>query len=464
MEKAESIVRRTFRISITEGIFSQIYQSLTMIGSGFVVKLLVILQANPFHFSILSAIGQVSQVFQTLGVAFTYRLPERKGICIKITAAGRFLTFFLGLGLFFTVRNQGIWFSLGLLFLSASLLSIGSNIWIAWISDIIPLSLRGRFFSRRNQVLLFCGMIAGYIFSYLTDLFDLPDKAFGRQVLAYTRWSGFFVPQNQRYFLSGIFVLASALALFGLYILSFQPERKRDLPEEPLKKVYGRPFRNPNFIRLLVFGSWWMLAIGIGSAFWAPFMLKKLQLSLFQMQLYGTIHMLASLFAFRFWGRFVDFHGNKTAMKICILLGGFNPLLWLTMTAQQHTIIWFEALLSGFMWAGVGIVSTNFVLSLAEKGQEQVYSGIYGAICGVSMMTSTLLTGLFYPGSMTIAGKYLEPEQVIFGIGGLVRWTTMIPLILVYESKEKPLRYLWKMMLFGFRQRLISLYDRFYVK
>jgi hypothetical protein len=31
----------------------------------------------------------------------------------------------------------------------------------------------------------------------------------------------------------------------------------------------------------------------------------------------------------RLWGRLIDVYGNRTAMRIIIMLGGFNPMIWL---------------------------------------------------------------------------------------------------------------------------------------
>jgi MFS family permease len=440
--KKNNILRKTLRISIIEGIFSQIYGTFAMIGSSFIVKLLVILNASPIQFSLLSSIGQVSQIFQPLGVAITHNLPWRKRTCIKITAIGRFLTFFLGISLLFTVPQTGIWFILILLFCSASLLSIGGNIWIAWISDIVPLSYRGRFFSKRNQFLLVAGLLAGYLGSFAVDLFDANRHGFNQTFINFTGWGNFFRPEKQGVFLTGIFVFATFLSLIGLAVLSRQPEKKTIIKEEPLLEQYKQPLKDANFRKLLFFGVWWMLAIGIGSAFWSPFMLTKLKMSLFEVQLYGSLHIVSSLLSYRFWGRFIDTYGNKSAMFICVLLGGLNPMFWLFMTAQNHYIIWFEALISGFMWAGTGIVSTNFVLSIAPKGRAQVYSGLYGAFGGVGMMCTTLLSGILFPASLNLLYLHLEPEQVIFGIGGLVRWTALIPLFIVVEAKSKSLRNL----------------------
>lgn len=438
--KKHNLLRKTLRISIIEGIFSQIYGTFAMIGSGFIVKLLIILKATPFQFSLLSSIGQISQVFQPLGVAITHDLPWRKRTCIKITAIGRVLTFFLGISLLFANPQTGIWFALILLFFSASLLSIGGNIWIAWISDIVPLSYRGRFFSYRNQFLLTAGLLTGYLGSFAVDLFDVNRKGINQAFINMTGLGDFFSPQSQGTFLTFLYVFATFLSLIGLAILSRQPEKQTIVKDEPLWEQYKQPLKDANFRKLLFFGVWWMLAIGIGSAFWSPFMQTKLKMGLFGVQLYGSLAVIASLLAYRFWGRFIDAFGNKSAMFICIILGGLNPMFWLFMTAQNHYIIWFEALISGFMWAGTGIISTNFVLSIAPKGRAQVYSGLYGAFGGIGMMCSTMLSGILFPAPLNIIHLHLEPEQVLFGITGILRWTAIIPLMFVVEARSISLR------------------------
>lgn len=431
-------IAKTYRISIVEGIFSQIYGALANIGSNFITKFLVLLGASPLHFSILSALGQLSALFQPLGVALTHKPGKRKELCVWITAAGRFLSIFIGSALLFSQARQGIAFVLALLFISMGLQGIGGNIWIAWISDIIPAGIRGRFFARRNQILVFSGLLAGYLFSFLTDSFE---KGGGALRAFASRWVDpdlFFTPRNQSLWLAGVFVFAGIIGLAGLTILARQPDRKRSMQQViPLRKKFGEPFKDKNFRLLMAFGIWWMLATGVGSAFWTPFMLKNLGLSMFRLQIYGSLHMVSSLLSYSFWGKFIDRWGNKPAMAICVILGGLNPMLWLFMTPQNYSLLWVEGLFSGFMWAGNGVATTNFVLAIAGKGREQSYSALYGAIGGVSMMATTLLSGVFYPQPMILGSRLLASEQVIFGVGGVLRWLSIIPLMAVKEKRSR---------------------------
>ncbi len=441
LKHSNSLIRRAYRTSITEGAFAQVYGNLAQIGSSFITKLMVILGASPLHYSLLSAFGQVSAIWQPLGVALTHKLKTRKMACVWITAAGRFLTLFLGLALLFRMPQQGIIYVLALMFFSAGLQAMGANLWIAWISDLIPLSIRGRFFSRRNQILLSIGLAVSYVLSFHVDLFDGAKGGFKQFYLDMLGAESFFSPHNQAWFLAGIYVFATLIGLLGLIILARQPERPlRHQEAQGLRARYREPFKDKNFRLLLLFGMWWMLAVGVGSPFWGPYMLKKLSMSLFEMQLYGTLHTAASLLSFNFWGRFIDRFGNKSAMKICVALGGLNPMFWLFTSAGNYGILWLEGVVSGFMWAGTGIITTNFVLSIATRGKEQVYSGLYAALTGTAMMLSTLASGIFYPGSLDLGIRLLEPEQVTFGIGGLMRWLSFIPLLFVVERRSTPLR------------------------
>jgi hypothetical protein len=101
--------------------------------------------------------------------------------------------------------------SVGLLFFSAGFQATGANIWIAWISDLIPMQIRGRFFSRRNQILLAIGLVFSYIVSFHVDLFESSTAGWKAVYRSLLHAESFFVPQNQALFLAFVFVFASIL-------------------------------------------------------------------------------------------------------------------------------------------------------------------------------------------------------------------------------------------------------------
>ncbi|HWR59765.1 MAG TPA: MFS transporter, partial [Thermodesulfovibrionales bacterium] len=224
----------------------------------------------------------------------------------------------------------------------------------------------------------------------------------------------------------------------GLSVLSRQPEKIKKIEEEGITRMFVIPLRDGNFRRFLFYNCWWMSAVGIGAPFWQPFMMQKLGMSLFEVQIYGSINIIAAILVVRLWGRLIDAYGNRTAMRFIILLGGFNPMVWLFITPGNYPLLYLEAITSGIMWAGAGLVATNFALSIAPSERRQLYSGVSGAFSGVAMMTTMLLSGAFLPRVIEISGLRLEPEQVLFALTGLARWSAQAPLSWVLEPRSRP--------------------------
>jgi MFS family permease len=426
-------LRKIFQISVLSGIFGQIFSTLSGSGSAFLTKFAIMLNATPIHFAILSAIGQVSQIFQPIGAFVTQRRTKRKGVVLTLQFIGCGIVLCFGIVPFVFSIGNAIHAFLLIFFLSVSLLSIASNAWIGWITDVVPPKVRGRFFSILSQYVMLTAVGVGFVFSLFIDRFN----SAGRQVIN-TQSSTFFKTENLPLGFVIIFCIAVVAAFSGMGILSRLPEKEKKIEEEGATRMFFFPLRDGNFRKFLVFNCWWMLAVGIGAPFWQPFMLQKLGMSLFEVQIYSGINIAAAILVLRLWGRLIDVYGNRTAMRLIIMLGGFNPMVWLFVNPHNYQVLYLEAITSGIMWAGAGLVATNFVLSIAPNDRRQLYSGVSGAFSGLAMMTTMLVSGLFLPQHLEVGGIHLEPEQVLFGLTGIARWSTQIPLSLVRDRKSKP--------------------------
>ncbi len=431
--KKRSFLRDTFRISTAEGIFVQIHVLLSGAGSVFLTKLAVLMGAQPIHFSLMSAITQFSQIFQPLGYFFTRKLASRKKFVFQTAMLNRSLVIFYGILPLIFIPEKAIAVFLILFLISTILGAMAGNAWIAWISDSVPLNIRGRFFSFRSQILMAVGLVVSFIFSYCIDLFSGKRIFFSERIKSLFA-ADTFNPVNLKFGMAAVFVFAFLSGIIGLIVMLAQPERKKEIENENFAETMKSALSDRNFRKLLVYSMWWMFAVGIGSPYWQPFMIQKLKMTLMEIQLYGVISTVSSVIAIRFWGRFIDKFGNKTAMRFAIILGGLNPLVWLFARENRIWFLFFEAATSGIMWAGAGIVATNFVLAIAPPRRSQIYSGIYGAFSGLGMMATMILSGIFIPKrAIPIAGGILEPEQVLFLITALARWSAQIPLSGVKE-------------------------------
>jgi len=426
-------LRKIEKISVIEGIFGQIFNSLAGPGSAFLTKFAIMLNATPFHFGILSAIGQVSQIFQPLGALVTKRRRKRKGIVLGLQFSGRGIVLCYGVLPFLVLSDNAIHAFLLLFLLSVSLLAVAENAWIGWISDLVPLRGRGRFFSVRSQYLMLAAIATSYMFSLFIDSFTT-----GGGLALQDMKSAFLRADGLAQGFAVIFFVAAIAGFVGLAVLARQPEKIKAIEEEGIVGMFLLPMKDRNFRRYLLYSCWWMSAVGVGAPFWQPFMMQKLHMSLFEVQIYGSMNIIASILVLRLWGRMIDTFGNRTAMRFIILLGGFNPMVWLFITPQNYFLLYLEAITSGIMWAGAGLVATNFVLSIAPNERRQLYAGVSGAFSGIAMMATMLLSAALLPEGFIISGLRLEPEQVLFALTGIARLSAQVPLSWVREPRSRP--------------------------
>lgn len=425
--KKESIARKTIRLSTTEGIFAQFFFALASPGSIFITKFAILLGALPIHFGIISAIGQISLIFQPIGYLIMQKVDSMKREVIKYSFINRVIPLLFCILPFIMPLRYALYTFIVLFFLSASFKAISDNIWIAWVSDIIPLRFRGRFFGARTRFIVVAGLGISILASFFIDYIE---KTQGNAFLI----SG----ENFRIKMFAVIFAAAFIAgMISIFFLLKQPElKKRKNFNETALHLFS-PFKDKNFRMLVLYAFWWMGAVGIGAPFWQPFMIKNLSMSMTEIQIYGVLSTAASVMALKPWGKFIDTFGNKTAMRFAIILSGMNPLIWIFLKPDNYWFVYIEAATSGIMWSGANIIALNFVLSIAPENQRQLYSGVYGAVTGIAMMLTMLLSGFFLPRPMEVLGLSMTSEQVLFAMTGLARWTAQIPLSWIDEPHSK---------------------------
>jgi len=437
-EKIPSELRETFRISITEGVYSQVYSSLAGAGSVFLTKLLVMLGASSIQFGILAATGQIFFVLMPLGSLVTRKLTLHKSATVKWAVAGRALTPLIGVFPLFLSDRISITAVLAVFAASTALLAVSANIWTGWMARMVPLRIRGRFFAKRNAVLLSFGLFVAFLLGLLVDNFNND-------------------PASQRLVMAGLFVFAGIIGLIGLGILLKQPERPTNTDDIPALILFKEPFQDKNFRKLCLFGGWWMLAVGIGAPFWQPFMIEVLRMGVTEMLLYGMTSTLGSILTLKYWGRLIDRYGNIAAMKLAIGIGSIIPFAWLFVTHDSIWILFVEALIAGSMWGCVGVVTANLVLAVAPKEKAQVYSGLFGAFCGAGLIITMLASGIFMPPPMQLPGLSLHPMQVLFLITAFARLSALIPLSRVKEPNAVPLNVVLGKLRMWSKVRILNL-------
>ncbi|GAB4150203.1 MAG: hypothetical protein Kow00107_00650 [Planctomycetota bacterium] len=441
-EPSQAELDLTFRVSIIEAVFAAVFVSIGP-GSVFFTKLLNELGAGPMVFSVMAAIGPVASAFLPLGVAITKNLNSRKTAVVAFAFAGRALAIGIAVvPVLLTSPSVAVWMILAFFFASTVLQGISNNAWTGWIADNVPLKVRGKFFSIRSQYSMIFAFLTGMLFSVYVDLYDPNPGPVAKLIkgsLADVHWLS-FEHSGLLVAICAVFIGGGVVGMAGSLVLLKQPEAPKERETEPYLRMLLQPLKDRNFLKLLFYALWWMLAVGIGAPFWQPYMLNELKMSLTEIQLYGLVSTTAAVFAVRVWGRVIDAWGNKPSMIIAVILGGLNPIVWIWADGPDTKwIVFIEAATSGIMWCGTGVITANFVLAVAPADRRQMYSGLYGTVSGLGAIVTMLGSGIFLTTeNMDFMGLSLKPEQIQFGLGGVARWTALIPLSFVYEPTAKP--------------------------
>jgi MFS family permease len=354
-------------ISIIEGVFAQFHITLT--GGMFLTSFALFLKANPFQMGILTAIPSLLAGAGFFSAYIANIIGKRKTPCLLTALLGRSLFIFFVIGLIFNIRIS-IGFFFVIIFFFNLLLNFSGNLWLSWMSDLIPKEERGKYFGVRNTIISGVGMIVNYLGGKILDIYS-PNQAF-----------------------TIIFSVAVFFAVLAGITLSFQPEPGFEKKSIGFKDVFLKPLKDDNFLSLIKFVSFWYLFAGIAAPFWVVHMIKNLKMAYSKIAIYGIIAGIASLVFQVFWGRLIDRVKSKPILAINFVGITFLPIIWLFARPDFILPIWIDAFLSGLFWCGINLSLFNILLSLTEEKElKESYFAVFSTITGICGFLSSILGG-----------------------------------------------------------------------
>ncbi len=396
------------RISIIEGVFAQFHITLT--GGMFLMSFALFLNATPFQIGILTAIPSILAGVGFFAAYLANITGKRKTPCLMTALIGRGLFIFFVIALIFNIRISINTFFV-IIFLFNFLLNFSGNLWLSWMSDLIPVEERGRYFGIRTTIISAVGMVVNYLGGKILDHFTSP-KAF---VII---------------FLTAVFF--SSLA--GI-TLSLQPEPKFERRVINFRDVFMKPLKDSNFVALIKFVSFWYLFAGIAAPFWVVHMIKNLKMSYATIAVYGIIAGIASLFFQIFWGRLIDRVRAKPILTINFIGITCLPMFWLFARPDFILPIWIDAFLSGLFWCGINLSLFNILLSLTEEKElKEGYFAIFSTLTGIGGFLSSLIGGLIAQVLQNFRFEFLGQVFVNFHI--LFLGTSFFRLLSIFLLKN----------------------------
>ncbi len=425
-------LRGSLRLIIVAWLFGSAWMNLAS-GAAF-TRYAKLLNVTAFGFGLLAAIPFLGAAVQLPTSLFLERHGGRKPVFIWTCTAHRFLWVVIG-GLPWLLPASWQWPGLlVLIFVSTVLANIASPAWMAWMADVIPARIRGRFNARRIQA----GQAVGLVLSLLAGLaLDWPDET-QRTLL--------------RNLISGMFVLAGLCGMADILLFLRVPDPKpvHHHPTLSLRELVRQPLRNPAFRIFLGYSATMTFATGFVGQFLWLYVFDAVGMGNTRANLLlVTVPTLASMAVYPFWGRIVDRFGSKPALLLAGLIVVNGASAWILVTPTTWIPGYVAVLTAVLAWPGMELAGFNLLLRLADSGNRARASSAVVAINSMAVAIAGTLSGVFggllaeWLGTdwrVLVLGWPLTSHGVLFLASGVLRALALVWVLLLREERRTATR------------------------
>lgn len=364
-------IRRSLRFSTLEGTFAEVVGACA--GATVLTGWALHLRASPLEVGLLGAIPFLAQVVQ-IPAAWTTSLLGRRRVAIAAVALSRQALLPLVLLPFLpvpvAVQRQVL---LAVAGGSAVLGVLGNNAWVAWMGELVPEPIRGRYFGRRTAVCTLAGTLAGLVAARVLD-----RAARGGE-------TG-----------TALALLAVAACAAGAVTTAFmfrQHEPAGPPGPPPSLRAALRPLHDPAARSLLVYQLAWNAAVGVGGGYFAFHVLGNLKAGFTVLALHAATGAAMRVVSAPLWGRAVDRLGARPILVACSFAIGLLPIAWLFPTESRLWPIALDAVVGGLAWGGHALAAFAVPLAVAPRRDRPFYLAAFSMAGGVAYALATAAGG-----------------------------------------------------------------------
>ncbi len=390
-------LRRSLYLVILAATFGNAAGVITT-GAAWTGFLREVVRADDLQLGIIAAIPVIANTSQLFISYLMERKRNRRFLFLFFGILGRSLWIPIGLLPFFVpeaihyLRPWAVIILVALIAGGNSAVNLSFN---SLMGDLVPMRIRGRYFSVRYRTFVMAGILAGLAVSWIMD---------STGVLGYTI----------------VFVAAGVLGMIDLSTFFFVewPAMRMPPPEEKQQSFFSMirvVLKDKPFMMVTLFYTAWHFSVNVAAPFFNVHMLETLHMNYTQITLYNQItsNVMAVIFVSR-WGRLMDRFGNKPILHIAVFMCMLTPLLWLTVTPATTWLVIILNLMSGIFWSPIDLGQQNFPLNLAGGKNPSMYLAVFFTIInlvGVALGNTV--------GGLMVQGVYAHLETLRFHLLGL---------------------------------------------
>ena len=397
-------LRRSLNAAVAEGAFAEIFAAC---ATGAVITgWALYLGASAAVIGFLGALPLGAQV-ASLPAAWFTSARSRKTVALWAVGISR-LTFLPLLALPTLDADAGgtkLHLFLAIVAISTVASVIGNSAWVAWMGDLVPDRLRGRFFGRRTIFLSIAGTLTSLGAAILLDR------------LAPIGWTGVA--------LSGLTAAAFLAGVVSVVLMLRQHEPP--VAAEPGMSAWqalGLALRDRRARPFLGYLFAWNAAVGISASFFAYHMLTNLHTGFLVVAAHGVGVAAVRIVSARFWGRAVDRIGAGPVVVFCSFGIAAVPLTWFFVTPDRLWPIALDAVFAAFLWSGHNIAAFDLTIGLAPRASRPFYLAAFATAGGLGFGLASMLAGqlaALVPVHFVLAGEAWTNLHVLFLLSAVGR-------------------------------------------
>jgi MFS family permease len=370
-------LKNSLRWLTIEGSLTTIMGSLT--GGAFLVAFALTLGASNTVIGIIAAAAPLSQVMQIPTIFLVEKIRKRKRIVVFASTFARLFLLSCALVPWIQFPELRLPIFVTALFIYYALASISGCAWNAWMRDLIPEDIMGRFFGKRLAI--------STAFAALLSL--------GAGVLLDHKYSDLVGGNIYSY----LFLIGSIAGLIGVYYLKLTPEPPMHSHSvQRLIPLLKQPFHDRNYRRLIVFLAVWNFAVNLAAPFYTVYMIKTLEMELSWIIGLSVLSQGINVLFFHVWGKLADRFSNKSCLTVAGPLFIIGIGLWPFLTLPDKYTLTFPLLvgihiLSGISTAGVTLCSSNIALKSAPQGRATIFLATNALVNGIAASVAPIIAG-----------------------------------------------------------------------
>ena len=426
-----SILRTSFRACYAEGAVAELFGACA--GGAVLTAWALHLGATPFTIGLLAALPLAAQVLQIPGAWLTHTFGP-KTVAMAAIGASRLLWLpMVALPFLDLPAATALHVFVGVVALAALFGVIGNNAWTAWMGELVPQAIRGRFFARRTVYISIASTIASLGAAAALD--GLSPRGLQGATLGA---------------LAGVACLAGASSLYLLH-RQHDPARVRErtrIDWRVLVAAARAPHARP-FVRYLL---GWNAAVALSASFFSLHMLTNLKTGFALAALHGVAVAAVRIVSAPLWGRAVDHLGARPVLVFCSFGIAAVPAIWLFATPAFLWPLAVEATLAGALWGGHGIAVMDLTVNLSRRTERPFHLAVFATAGGLGFAVSAVLAGLAassLPARFEAFGEPWTNLHVLFLLSAVARVLAALPALRIVEPGACDVRTLLRMAFGG---------------